>query len=445
MKLTIIGGGGFRVPLVYQAATSPDAPVNVDELAFFDTSLDRMATMRSVIAQLPGPFGTSLVFTDNLDQALEGADFVFCAIRVGGLTGRVSDERVALDLGVLGQETTGPGGLAYAMRTIPEMVHLAQRMQAVAPNAYLVNFTNPAGIVTEALTPLLGNRVVGICDTPIGMLRRIGRIIGEDVTSYDYVGLNHLGWLRSVSVGGTDQLPAILDDTTALAQIEEARLIGFDWVRQLGAIPNEYLYYYYYNREAVASILSSGATRGEKVLAQQTHFLDAAAANPDQAMRLWTQATDAREATYMAEARPLGHEADRLAEDLEGGYHIVALEIMAAIATGKTKNLILNVTNHNDNGRVVDCLPQKCVVEVPCRVDANGITPLPVAPATGHMQGLLTSVKAVEQLTIRAVAEKSANLAWQAFATHPLVNSVNIGRDLVRRYQQVHPELAYLG
>jgi 6-phospho-beta-glucosidase len=403
-----------------------------------------MDAVRAVIAGSPGPERTALAFTDDLDRALEGADFVFCAIRVGGLAGRVADERVALELGVLGQETTGAGGLAYALRTIPVMRRIAERLRAVAPQAYLVNFTNPAGIVTEALRPILGDRVVGICDTPIGLLRRLKRIAGRPVTAFDYVGLNHLGWLRSVSSGGVDLLPDVLAEDSLLAQIEEARLMGFDWVRELAAIPNEYLYYYYYNREAIARIKSAKATRGEQVLAEQTRFYDKAGADPALAAKAWEEAVGSREATYMAEARPPGQEADRLAEDLGGGYQHVALDIMAAIATGSPQTLILNVGNRRGDGKVVEPLPAECVVEVPCLVDAEGFHPLPVAPVEGHMKGLLTSVKAVEQLVVAAAAEKSAHLAWQAFAAHPLVDSVRVGRELLKGYQKAHPELAYL-
>ena len=134
------------------------------------------------------------------------------------------------------RETTGPGGLAYAWRTIPVMLDIAQTVRRVAPEAWFVNFTNPAGIVTEALQPVLGDRVVGICDTPIGLIRRASEAVGATGTvGYDYVGLNHLGWLRTLVVDGVDQLPALLSSPDRLERIEEARLIGLDWVRQLGA------------------------------------------------------------------------------------------------------------------------------------------------------------------------------------------------------------------
>ncbi|MDR1119263.1 MAG: 6-phospho-beta-glucosidase, partial [Bifidobacteriaceae bacterium] len=316
MKLTVIGGGGFRVPLVYEAAAAPEAPVRVDEVCLYDVSATRLAAVRAVIegaAEGAPPSPTRLTCTTALPEALRGADFIFCAVRVGGLEGRVKDETAALDLGLLGQETTGPGGLSYALRTVPVMRRLAQRVRELAPEAFFINFTNPAGIVTEALKPILGERVVGICDTPLGMMRRIERLTGVDATGVDYVGLNHLGWLRRVFGPGGDLLPAVLADDAALAAIEEARLMGFDWVRQVGAIPNEYMYYYYFTREAVERIKRSESTRGQLLVDQQGDFYKAAGQGPGRAFEAWRAATDQRESTYMAEARAPGHEDDRLA------------------------------------------------------------------------------------------------------------------------------------
>jgi 6-phospho-beta-glucosidase len=375
---------------------------------------------------------------------------------VGGTGSRILDERTALDLGVLGQETIGPGGQAYALRTVPIMVSLARRIATVAPDAWVINFTNPAGMVTEAMRAVLGDRVVGICDTPIGLMRRaagsIARLAGPTagVTSgpgshptvpgageFDYVGLNHLGWLRSLQVDGVDRLPDLLADDAALDGIEEARLLGSDWVRALGALPNEYLYYYYFTREATQRIASSGATRGEFLRDQQASFYRDAAAPGADPLAVWEAYHREREATYMAESRPEGEEGERHAEDAAGGYHQVALDLMAAISTDRPATMILDVRN----GDLVPALPADAVVEVGCVVDARGVHPWPVAPVEGHMAGLMMQVKAAEQLTIAAAVEGSAELAWKAFAVHPLVDSVAVGRSLLERYRQAFPEL----
>jgi len=440
MKLTILGGGGFRVPQVFEAVSADDAAVHIDELVLYDTDASRLRAIRTVVTQLElgFPHAPHVTATTDLDEALTRADFVFCAIRVGGAQGRTLDERIALELGVLGQETTGPGGLAYAIRTLPVMLDIAERVKALAPEAWFINFTNPAGIITEGLRSVLGDRVVGICDTPIGLLRRAALTLtgSPTVHTFDYVGLNHLGWLRSLEVDGRDRLPDLLADTDMLHGIEEARLMGLDWVRALGALPNEYLYYYYYNREAVQRIRSNEATRGEFLLRQQSDFYRNAAAEPDHALGLWEKTKYERESTYMAEGRPKGQEHAREEADLQdGGYQQVALNLMAALVADRPSTMILNVRN----GDTVNGLPTESVVEVPCTVDGAGIHPHRIAPVNGHMLGLMQSVKAVEQLTIEAVVDRSATLAWKAISLHPLVDSVAVGRDLLERYRQEIP------
>ncbi len=435
MKLVIIGGAGFRVPQVV-AAVAESGPV--DEVVLVDVDADRLATILAVVRQLPAGEGVRVSGSTDLRGALAGAAFVFCAIRVGGTAARIADERVALELGVLGQETTGPGGLAYAWRTIPVMRGIAEAVRELAPQAWFINFTNPAGIITEALRPILGDRVIGICDTPIGLMRRAAAAVGASGDAglrYDYVGLNHLGWLRSLEVDGQDRLPGLIA-SPGLEGIEEARLIGLDWVRRIGALPNEYLFYYYCNREAVARIRSAPATRGEFLAGQQDAFYLDAGRDPGHALELWRSAKAEREQTYMAEARSA--EEEREAEDAEGGYQAVALSLMNALSGGRPTAAIVNVAN----GSSVAGLPAEAVIEVPCDVDANGVRPRPVAPLEGHMLGLVQSVKAVEQLAIRAAVEHSAGLAWEALATHPLVDSVDVARRLLDGYRRRIPEVA---
>lgn len=441
MKLTIVGGGGFRVPQVFEAVAADGAPTRIDELCLFDVSDERLTVIRAVIAEMAEhfPHAPKVTATTDAAEAFRGADFIFAAVRIGGTAGRIVDERTALDLGVLGQETIGPGGLAYALRTVPFMVGLAHIIRDVAPEAWVINFTNPAGIVTEAMREVLGDRVVGICDTPIGLMRRVVAASGAttlDHVSFDYVGLNHLGWLRSVSVDGTDVLPGVLASDTALDAIEEARLMGFDWVRSLGALPNEYLYYYYFAREARTAIQNAARTRGEYLDAQQTAFFTGQHHSP---LAEWQRVRHARESTYMAESR--SEDEARHAEDVDGGgYQQVALDLMAAIATGRPATMILNVRN----GSLVPELPADAVIEVGCRVDGDGVHPWPVAPVALDMLGLMTQVKSAERLVIAAATEGSRELAWRAFAAHPLVDSLAVARQLVDGYRTKFASLGEL-
>jgi 6-phospho-beta-glucosidase len=442
VKLTVLGGGGFRVPLVYQALGNASP---ISEVVLHDVAPERLAAIRAVLEQLGD--GPAVRATTDLDDALAGARFVFSAIRVDGLAGRTVDERVALCCGVLGQETTGPGGIAYGLRTVPVALRVAERVAALAPDAWVINFTNPAGMITEAMQRVLGERVVGICDSPIGLAQRAARALaglGIDAGAepvVEYVGLNHLGWLRGLRVDGADRLPDLLADDAALASIEEVRLVGADWVRAIGALPNEYLYYFYRTREAVAAIGASETTRGEYLLAQQERFYADTAADPAGALERWTRVRAERDASYMAESREASGAGERTAEDVAGGgYQQVALELMAALSGRAPRTMILDVRN----GAAVPGLPADAVVEVPCLVGAHGVTPLATAALPGAMLGLLQQVKAVEQDTIDAAITGSDTLALRAFAQHPLVDSVGVAKELLRGYRERLPGLAAL-
>lgn len=442
MKLAVLGGGGFRVPLVHRALLRDTGSPRVDTISLYDPDQNRLHVIETVLAQQAAKYENppKVETTTSLDTALEGSDFVFSAIRVGGLEGRTQDERVALNLGVLGQETTGPGGLAYGIRTIPVALHVAERVRAVAPTAYVINFTNPAGMITEAMQRVLGDRVLGICDTPSGLGRRIAGALGLDASrvQLDYVGLNHLGWMRRVIHDGQDILPGLLADESALRKLEESAIFGVDWLRSLNSIPNEYLYYYYFNRDAVRAILQQDSTRGEFLVRQQGSFYEKAAADPDNAFDIWHRTIAERRALYMAEAKGDFAADDEEAEEVSSGYEGVALGVMAAIARNERATMILNVRG----GGALPGIDPTAVVELPCTVDANGAHPLATGAAELHQIGLIQQIKAVERLTIEAATTGSISAAERAFALHPLVDSVSIARDLVRGYVGAIPEVA---
>ncbi|MFI0543799.1 6-phospho-beta-glucosidase [Streptomyces canus] len=444
MKLTILGGGGFRVPLVYGALLGDRGEGRVTEVVLHDLDAGRLSAVTRVLAEQAARVEDAprVSATTDLDEALRGTDFVFSAIRVGGLEGRADDERVALAEGVLGQETVGAGGIAYGLRTVPVAVDIARRVARLAPDAWVINFTNPAGLVTEAMSRHLGDRVIGICDSPVGLGRRIARVLGADPGEawIDYVGLNHLGWVRGLKIAGRDELPRLLADPDLLGSFEEGKLFGVDWLRSLGAIPNEYLHYYYFNREAVRAYQQAEKTRGAFLADQQARFYDEVGAPGVKALDVWDRTRAEREATYMSENRETAGAGERDADDLSGGYEKVALALMRAIARDERTTLILNVRNQG----TLSVLDRDAVIEVPCLVDANGAHPVSVAPLPDHATGLVCSVKAVEREVLAAAESASRATAVKAFALHPLVDSVNVARKLVEGYTSVHPGLAYL-
>ena len=460
MRLTILGGGGFRVPLVYRALLADTSPERVTQVRLYDTDPVRVRGIAQVLAaQAAGhPDAPEVVVCTELDEALTGADFVFSAIRVGGTAARAADERIALRHQLIGQETTGVGGISYALRGLPVVVDLAERIRAVCPQAWVINFTNPAGMVTEVMTGILGERVIGICDSPVGLARRVlttlegeglvpagssaGVGLGGSPVHVDYIGLNHLGWLRGLQVDGKDVLGGLLARPDLIASFEEGRLFTPEWIQTLGAVPNEYLHYYYFQRETQAAEAAAEATRGVYLEQQQAGFYTAAADLPPAgAEDLWERTRADREATYMATNREAAGSFERDESDLvSGGYDEVALAIMHAIAHDDAAELILNVPNA---GLLAE-LDEAAVIEVPCRVDASGVHPLAVDPLPEYARGLVSAVKYVERCTIDAARTGSREAALRALAAHPLTDSVAVAADVLADLVATHPELAYL-
>lgn len=461
MRLLIAGGGGFRVPLIYRALVSGPFSGLVTELVLHDVDPARLDAVTAVLRSMPTGQGAHLPVdaTTDLSAALPGTSMVFAAIRPGGTAGRVADEKVAQDLGLLGQETTGAGGISYALRTIPHMVDLARLMRERCPGAWLVNFTNPAGMVTEALRPVLGNRVIGICDSAGGLVQRAARAAGVPLPAgrldgVGYYGLNHLGWLYRLESGGRDLLPGLLADAAALQSFEEGRLFPQPFLAGLGLLPNEYLYYYYQGEAARQAMQAMAGTRGQTIHSQQQELYPRlAAAGPD-AYRLWEAARRSREEGYLAEARGAGER--RSEEDLAGGgYERVALAAMRALAGGGSTQLVLNTVNAlaaaPAPGRAgatpsppqpaIPGLPADAIVEVPCTVTHTGAVPLPQQTPAEPQLGLLRRVKEVERLVVVAAGAGNREAAVEAFARHPLVDSADLAVKLMAGYERAFPDL----
>ncbi|MFZ0218520.1 MAG: 6-phospho-beta-glucosidase [Candidatus Dormiibacterota bacterium] len=437
LKVALLGGGGFRTPMVHAGLLSRQANLPVDELCLFDVEqrrLDRIAPVLAGQAQEraqdrtreraggdPIPVRTTTVLAD----AVEDADLVLCAIRVGGLEGRAADEGAALRLGLLGQETVGAAGILFALRSIPAMCTIAHVVAERAPRAHLLNFTNPAGVVTEALTPILGDRVLGICDSPSALMARVAKALGRAPRRlrFDYAGLNHLGWLLAArDEAGQDLLPALLQDEERLATIEEAQLFGMEWLRTLGVIPNEYLFYYERTAAAIAEMGRSG-TRGASLLRAQSAFYAGSEDSPRAALAAWRAARDQRERTYLQEA---GEHVHQPAASDEGGYADVALDVAEALHGAAPAVAVLNVPNRG----ALPFLHDDAVVEVPCLVDRLGARPLLQPPLPAHARARVELLKAIDRLVLQAARDRSPGALLEAFALHPLFGGLDTAREL---------------
>jgi 6-phospho-beta-glucosidase len=358
------------------------------------------------------------------------------------------DEEVPLKHGVLGQETTGPGGFAMALRTIHAMLGYARIIEETAPDALLVNFTNPVGIVMQALHDHSRVRAVGICDGPIAMQRSVAEFLGlpREQVHADYFGLNHCGWIHRLLVDGHDRLPELL------GRFEELQAADDQWrpfdpalVRAIGMLPMEYLYFYYYRDQAVAHIRSSGSSRGRQLQDLNDALWPALrklvrAGDLPGARLAWERAMSERDATYFARERgtAVPVEADEPGNVFEGeGYEGVATAVMAAAVRRRKIPLILNVPNRGAIGGLRD----DDVVEVTCLADEHGAHPI----AQGHMPdlplALIEQVKVFERLTVAAAVEGSYDAALGALLAHPLVPSYPVARVILDDYLDALPGL----
>jgi 6-phospho-beta-glucosidase len=441
MKLTLIGAGGFRTPVIYRALAGGEVKTRYDEIAFYDVDRARLDRIGSVLDGIAEQLGSStpVTMTTNLEDAVDGADVVYCAVRAGGMAGRVLDETGALAQGVIGQETTGAGGITFALRTVPIITEIAEVVARRAPNATFVNFTNPVGLVTEAARRVLGDRVVGICDAPLDLCKRVAGALDrahEDLW-FDYFGINHLGWLRGVLDGGRDLLPGLIADRDRLETFEEGRLFGADWIQTVGMIPNEYLYYYYSSAEALAA-MQSGRVRASYLEEQQAAFY-AGQGSPAEALRDWERTHAAREAHYMEEAWAGREEAMAgiVANRVSGDYGRLALDLVDALYGEGQKVMILNVANRSS----LPFLDEEAVVEVPCVISRGGIVPVAMGTVPLEAQGLILTIRAAERAAIDASLSGSRSLAIKALALHPLIPSVDIAGRILDGYLAGQPAL----
>lgn len=462
MKLAILGGGGVRMPAFVRAVLSGHASA-FEEIALFEPDPYRRETIGRLAVELAGVLGHPGVVsvTPDVEEAFTGADFVFSAIRVGGDRGRVVDEQVALSRGVVGQETTGPGGCAMALRTIPVVLDYAATLARVSPHAVLINFTNPAGIITQALASHATVRSVGVCDTPSGTVERLARFLGaqEDDWSYSYGGLNHLGWITSFTVGGEERIAELLANYERLVGFDH-RFAAFDpaLVRRVGAIPTEYVYYYYDPTRYVEGVARAGTSRGQDVERLNTELLAGIAkafdtGDVNDAWATYELLLGVRRDTYMKtdvdgdsgqtsarEARASRGPA-RLEHARLGGYEGIALQVIDGLASGRAGEVIVNTRN----GSSLVFLEPDDVVEVPALVHAGGIAPLATDGLSRSARALVSQVKEYERATVEAAVTGDAELAALALALHPLVPGVSVAREMMDDYREQHgPHLAYL-
>ncbi len=406
VKIAVVGAGSTYTPeLVDGLATRADR-LPVDELALLDIDGPRL----EIVAGLAGrmlrrrEWSGRLTTTLDRDAALDGADFVVIQLRVGGQAARLVDETLPLRFGCIGQETTGPGGFAKALRTVPVVLDIAATAaRRAAPGAWILDFTNPVGIVTQALLDA-GYRAVGLCNVAITLQRRIAaaRGVAPERVELEHVGLNHLTWERAVRVDGQDILPEMLDDDVAAADLAAELDLPVDLLRALRAIPSYYLRYFYRTSEVLAEE-RAGHTRAKEVMEIERGLLDL---YRDPALDVKPALLEKRGGAFYSEA---------------------AAQLMASLHAGTGDVQVVNVRNA---GALPD-LPADDVVEVPARVDRDGAHPLPLQPLAPEMRALVQHLKAYERLTVEAAISGDRTTALRALLSNPLVAEWDVALPLL--------------
>lgn len=425
MKIAIIGGAGVRVPLLVGGLVRSDLPIT--DVALYDTDEARERVVADLARRLlqetdaGGPAGSHVHVhaAATPEAAIEGADFVITSIRVGGIGQRARDEATAVAHGIVGQETVGPAGFAMAVRTIPAMVHYAQLTARLAPSAWLITFTNPVSIVTQAVVQHAHTRVIGICDTPYEIFEDAAHALGLPARecAYDYFGLNHLGWLREVYHGGRPQLDRLWSDEARLQMAYRSPLFETERLRGMRLLPTEYVYYYYRSQVALDNLRRAGTSRGV-VVARLTDelFADLAQGVADPVAR-YQQYLAARDASYMQIESGSGQ--PRIKPDWAelSGYDRIALMTMRGIVHDTGDVIPLDVLNRGN----LPFLDDDDVIEVPCVVDRNGPRALHIPPVPEHCQDLIHRVKVYERATVAAAISGRRDDLIAALAQNPLV------------------------
>jgi 6-phospho-beta-glucosidase len=404
LKIAVVGGGSTYTPELVEGLATRSERLPVDELVLFDLDPERLEVVGGLAGRMlaRAGWGGRLQLTGRREEAVEGADFVVVQLRVGGQAMRLVDETLPLEFGCVGQETTGPGGFAKALRTVPVVLELAAETERRgAPGAWFVDFTNPVGIVTQALLDR-GHQAVGLCNSAIGFQRRFAALLGvaPDRVELEHVGLNHLTWERAVRVDGADRLPELLD---AHGEALAADLgLPLALLRDLGAVPSTYLRYYY----ATAEVLDEQRrrpSRAEQVAEIERGLLEL---YRDPALDTKPELLERRGGAFYSEA---------------------AAALIASLHAGTGDVQVVDTRNDG----ALPGLPDDAVVEIPATVGTRGVHPLPQAPLAPELLGLVQQAKAYERLAVEAAVTGDRTVARKALLTNPLVADYRVAAPLL--------------
>lgn len=420
-RISVVGGGSTYTPELVDGLLRRRDELDLDEIVLVDTDARRLGILGPLAERMASRATddeVSVRWTDDLADGVTGARFVVSQIRVGGMEARERDEHLGREFGLVGQETVGVGGFANALRTIPVALDISRTIAERAPGAVLFNFTNPSGVVTEALCRHGEVPTIGMCNVPWSTKAEVAGALGVSpaAVDFDYVGLNHLSWMRGVTIDGADRTADVLAGLRALTAAERAKATDGDepsWtpeaIELIGAIPNYYLLYYY-ETAAVIAHQAANPTRASEVMAIEAKLLE--------------QYADPDLDTKPAELEQRG-----------GAYYSeAAAALMADLATDAGTVHVVDVPNAG----AIPGFADDEVVEVAAVVTSRGATPRPTAPLRPDVHALMRTMKDVELLTVRAAVEGDADAALQALLAHPLGPPAHQVHDVWRRLTELN-------
>lgn len=422
LKIAVIGGGSSYTPEIVEGFIKryDEMPIRELWLVDIEAGKHKLEIVGELAKRMVQQAGLPIEVHLTLDrrEAIAGADFVTTQMRVGLLEARKRDEHIPISHGVIGQETTGPGGMFKALRTVPVILDICKDIEELAPDAWLFNFTNPAGIVTEAVQKHTKVKTVGLCNSPINFYKFLAKEYG--VTERDvlpeFVGINHLHWVTAAYVNGEDKLPELIGKGR---EYTASNVTAFDWdadfLSSLGAIPTYYLRYFYMTDKMLEDMKASmekNGTRADVVSRVESELFEL---YKDVNLKEKPKQLEQRGGAYYSEA---------------------AVNLMYSLYTDKRDIQTLNVRN----GNIIDFLPEDASIEVNCVVTAQGPIPIPLQNVPAHVTGLLHAVKTYESLTIEAAITGDKGIALQALVHHPLVPSVSVAKTLLEEMLEANKE-----
>lgn len=457
-KLTLIGGGSVRTYYFIESLLKFYREMDIGEVAVMDNDGEKLAYFGGIAQYLAEKeqSGLRVTLTENPVEAVRNADYVVTTVRVGQDWARTQDERIALDMGLIGQETTGAGGFSYAIRTIPTMLEYMKLIRRHAkPEAPVFNFTNPSGLVTQALYDGGYDNIIGICDNATGIKIDVANALQVNASDLcvKVYGLNHLSWANRVEVGGVDILPRLMENDNFVEGFHQFHYFDRDLIRRLGVIPNGYLYYFYHRDRALKNLLAAEESRGEFILRNNGEMMDALRqhdihSEPQVCLDIYRDYMHRREGSYMrielggtqppapsVDADGLGIRellGNKPVTEIYEGYAGVVFNYIDSVKYDKGIDLAVSVPNRG----AIPGMAADDVVEITCNIGREGAAPMAftqaeIAPSN---LALMKTIKRYEKLTVEAVREKSRAAAVEALMIHPLVGDYGLACRLVDAY-----------